>query len=88
MGDYRYDVRIINQDKEVRAKLRGSIRKRSRIKIGDYVIASIRNFQDNVVDIIHVYNDSEKMKLIQYNEITPQKRTQENQQHEIVFEDI
>lgn len=46
--------------------VRGSIKKRCRLKINDIVIIAIREYQDNKVDIIHKYNDDE-MKLLQRN---------------------
>ena len=51
--------------------IRGNMRKRSvnRIFKGDLVLVSLRDFQDNKADIIHLYNHDEVRSLISYNEI-------------------
>ena len=46
--------------------VRGSIKKRCRLKINDIVIIAIREYQDDKVDIIHKYNEDE-MKQLQRN---------------------
>jgi translation initiation factor 1A len=49
----------------------GKLRKKylCRIHKNDIVLVSIRSFQDDKVDIIHVYTDDEKRCLINYQEI-------------------
>lgn len=51
--------------------IRGNMRKRSvnRILKGDLVLVSLRDFQDDKADIIHLYNHDEVRSLISYNEI-------------------
>ena len=51
--------------------IRGNMRKRSvnRIFKGDLVLVSLRDFQDDKADIIHLYNHDEVRSLISYNEI-------------------
>jgi translation initiation factor 1A len=52
-------------DKEVTAMgiIRGAIRKRTRLRAGDIVIVAPREYQDDKVDIVHVYKFDEVKKL-------------------------
>ena len=45
--------------KKVVGYVRGSIKKRCRLKPNDIVIIAIREYQENKVDIIHKYNEEE-----------------------------
>jgi len=67
-GGGRFRVKITMSGKEVLAKLRGSMRggKRKRknfVAVDSVVLVSTRGFQDNVVDIIHVYDHDEVRQL-------------------------
>ena len=77
LGDFRYDLNVPNTGKDVRGRLRGSIRKRTRISIGDCVLFSYREFDEKTVDIIHAYKDDEKSKLMRYGEIKPPENNTE-----------
>jgi len=46
---------ICHDTKERRCRIRGSMRKRKWINVGDYILVSLRDFSDTVVDVIHVY---------------------------------
>ena len=51
--------------------IRGNMRKTTnRVCLKDTVLVSLRDFQENKVDIIHVYNNDEVKSLIDYEEIT------------------
>ena len=77
LGDFRYDLNVPNTGKDVRGRLRGSIRRRTRIKLGDCVLFSYRDYDEKVVDIIHAYNDDERVKLMRYGEIDKPKEEAE-----------
>ena len=49
--------------------IRGSMRKKVWVKTGNIVIVSLREFQDDKCDIIHVYKDEEVKTLIKLGEI-------------------
>lgn len=51
----------------VRGLVRGSVKKRVRLNNGDLVLLSIRDFQNNVVDILVKYSDNEIYKLKKKN---------------------
>jgi translation initiation factor 1A len=79
--------------------IRGNMRKRSvnRINKGDLVLVSLRDFQDDKADIIHLYNQDEVRALIAYNEIEHTLTQNVSGMHiedasddetDIVFEDI
>ena len=80
LGGYRYDIDIYNSDHKrwmstycdvnYRGLLRGSLRKRTRMTLGKVMLVSKRDFQDNIFDIIHVYNDDEHRQLLRYGHIT------------------
>lgn len=77
--------------------IRGNMRKRSvhRIHKGDLVLVSLRDFQDDKADIIHLYTPSEVRSLVAYNEIEQSLTTSglveecvSNDEDDVVFEDI
>lgn len=49
--------------------IRGSMRKREWISVGDLVLVSLRGFQDDKVDIVFKYNDNEVRMLRKWGEI-------------------
>jgi|TARA_Y100000389_G_scaffold203030_1_gene250166 translation initiation factor 1A len=53
--------------KKVIGYVRGSIKKRCRLKTNDIIIIAIREYQDNKVDIIHKYNEDEMKSLLRNN---------------------
>jgi translation initiation factor 1A len=58
LGNRWFDVEC--QDGILRkCQVRGSMRNRKFVNIGDVVIVSLRDFQDKKADIIHVYNGDE-----------------------------
>ncbi|KAJ2331332.1 Translation initiation factor 1A, partial [Coemansia sp. RSA 2681] len=57
-------------DKETRiAQIRGSMRKKVWINVGDIILVSLRDFQDNIADIILKYNPDEARDLKTYGEL-------------------
>ena len=44
-------------------KIRGSMRKREWVRVGDVVLVGLRDFQDNKADVIHKYTDAEVHRL-------------------------
>lgn len=68
LGDGRFTVRLNMQNKEVVGRLRGKFRHgaskhTNRVDIDTVVLVGIRDYQDNIVDIIHVYDASEVRQL-------------------------
>ena len=80
LGGYRYDIDVYNSDHNrwmstytdvnYRGLLRGSLRKRTKMTLDKVMLVSKRDYQDNIFDIIHVYNDDENRQLLQYGHIT------------------
>lgn len=56
-------------------KIRGNMSKRRKvwISVGDYVLVSLRDFQDDKGDVIWKYNKDEVKQLVKYNEIVQDK---------------
>lgn len=68
LGNGRFSVRLNMQNKEVIGRVRGKFRKGSKksanwVDINTVVLVGIRDFQDGIVDIIHVYDQSEVRQL-------------------------
>jgi initiation factor 1A len=62
-GDGRY--LIMCYDKVSRkAKVRGALRQKSRLEKGGLVLISTREFQDTHSDILYIYTDDDKEKLV------------------------
>jgi len=68
LGDRRMSV-ILPDSTEILAVIPGRFRKRCWMSVGDIVLISRRDFQDNRVDIIHKYKTEELRKLLKLNEI-------------------
>jgi translation initiation factor 1A len=68
LGDRR--ILIMLPDKsESMAIIPGKFRKRCWIKVGDVIIISRREYQDNKLDVIHKYSDCETRNLAKEKEI-------------------
>ena len=60
----------LTDEREVLGIIRGKMRRKVWISSGDIVLVSLREFQDNKVDILMKYSDDHVRKLVQYGEIT------------------
>jgi translation initiation factor 1A len=64
------NVRVECADKEERdAHIRGAFRKKVWMRVGDLVLVSLRDYQDNKADVIHVYKPDEMRMLKSYQEL-------------------
>ena len=68
LGSCHFEV-LCTDEKTRRCKIRGSIRKRCRIKLEDFVIVALREFDDTTGDIIHKYSSDEVRSLQKEKEI-------------------
>ena len=60
-------------------QIRGQMRKRVWINIGDIVLVSLREFQDSKADIIHKYTPDEARSLKAYGELPANVRPNETE---------
>jgi translation initiation factor 1A len=67
-GDSRFTVQTID-GKDLLGKVRGKMRKKVYVNIGDIVLVSLRDFQKSKCDIIHKYNAKEVRDLKIYKEL-------------------
>ena len=97
LGNGRFSIRLNLQNKEVIGRLRGKFRKGSQKKknwvdVGTVVLVSVRDFEDNNVDIIHVYDDAETRILKKNGDIVFDSNREEvedtTEDDVFVFEDI
>ena len=83
-GEYRLKVtRQEEVKKDQIALIRGSIRKRCRIEVGNVILVSLREFEERKVDIIHAYKHDDVNTLRRQNKL-PQSKIFENEIHVIV----
>lgn len=70
---------ICSDGKTRMCKIRGSMSKRRKvwISVDDYVLISLRDFQDDKADVIWKYNKDEVKQLIKYGEIESEKEKEE-----------
>lgn len=61
------------------AVIRGSMRKKIWIKLNDYVLVGLRDFQDNKCDIIGKYSDEDVRNLRAYGELEMQEKKEEEE---------
>jgi translation initiation factor 1A len=62
-GDGRYELMCYDKKKRL-GILRGSLKRKTRISKSDLVLVSLRNFQDDKCDIVAVYTQLDKDKLV------------------------
>ena len=67
-GNCRFDV-ICSDGKNRAAILCGSMRKRKYVQLNDKVLVSLRDFQDDVCDIIDNYDENNVRKLKEANKL-------------------
>jgi len=88
LGNCRLRVTCTDGKKRI-GHIRGKMKKRVWITRGDYVLVSLRDFQDEKADIIMKYKQDEVEKLKKYNEIpSDQVETEEVETVEVNVEDI
>ena len=66
LGNCRYKVKLNMSEKEVVGRLPGRMRKHKKecwVELNSVVLVSLRDFQEEIVDILHVYTDAEVRKL-------------------------
>jgi len=97
LGNGRFSIRLNLENKEVIGRLRGKFRhgsqkKKNWVDVGTVVLISVRDFEDNNVDIIHVYDDAETRILKKNGDIVFDSNREEvedtTEDDVFVFEDI
>ena len=68
LGNCRFEL-IDNNNKTYLGILRGNMKKKVWIRKDNIVLCSLRQYEDNKVDIFHKYNDFEVQQLIKIKEI-------------------
>ena len=83
LGNCRFEC--ICQDGTTRLGcIRGGMRKRVWLKVGEWVLVSLRDFQDNKCDIIHKYSESDVNQLKKIGAITGNIETELTMGEDIV----
>lgn len=62
LGSGRFNVILPNKETRM-AILRGKMKKRKWVNVGDLILVSIREYQDDKVDILHCYSNDEFKQL-------------------------
>ena len=69
LGNGRYDVECFDGKKRL-AHARGNLKKKKIfVKVGNVIVVSLREFEDNKCDILYVYNSKEIKSLKRLGEI-------------------
>ena len=83
LGDCRIEVHCIDEDgflyKKRIGKIRGKMKRRCWINKGDFVLVSLRDYQDDKADIIHKYEFDEIIRLKNLKEISEMIKTNDEQ---------
>jgi len=94
LGNCRVTVSYVDPKKgviEILSKMRKTLkRKKQWVKVGNYVLISLRDFEDGKADVIHVYNDQEMNDLKKYgyigSELVPKDK--QSQYEDMEFADL
>ncbi len=68
LGDRKLTV-VLPDSSESMAIIPGKFRKRLWIKVGDVILVSVREFQDNKLDVLYKYTDKEVVELARHAEV-------------------
>jgi translation initiation factor 1A len=84
LGSGRFKIRLNLENKELIGRLRGkfkhgSQKKKNWVEEGTVVLVGIRDFQDDMVDIIHVYDQAEVRILRKENELVEEANREEDE---------
>jgi len=73
LGDSRFELRD-TKSKKRSAHMRGKMKRKVWVAVGDVVLFSLREYQDAKCDIIYKYNDDEVRQLKAYGEIADDEK--------------
>ncbi|KAJ2006128.1 Translation initiation factor 1A [Coemansia sp. RSA 2322] len=76
LGNGRVDVKCFDKVTRI-AQIRGSMRKKVWIGVGDIILLSLRDFQDGMADVILKYNPDEARDLKTYGELPEDTKIEE-----------
>lgn len=76
-GDGRFELRDTQNRKRV-GKVRGTMKRKIWIGPGDWVLVSLREYQEDKCDIVHKYTAEEVTELKAYGEIIEDKKEKED----------
>lgn len=82
-GNCRFDVHCTD-GKERMAIMCGAMKKRKFVNMGDIVLVSLRDFQDDVCDIIDSYDENQAKRLKDMKELPEEMKLEEDNQ----FDDV
>lgn len=87
LGDRRFEIKCVDGKTRL-GKLRGKIRKRKKtwVIVNTWVIVALRDFQDDKVDIIEVFDEEEVRRLEIMGEISIGEKSEEINEN-ITFEE-
>jgi translation initiation factor 1A len=69
LGDGRFECECFEPECNLIGIIRGSMRKRVWLGVGDTILVSFRDFDNSKCDIIHKYTSDESMRLKSFGEI-------------------
>ena len=86
LGNNRFELKFLNGDTILGIK-RKAIKRNQWINAGATVIASLREYQKDKCDIIHLYTDEESRKLRKRGIIVEEETTKEEEENPFEFEE-
>lgn len=86
LGNNRFELKFLNGDTILGIK-RKAIRKNQWINAGATVIVSLRDYQKDKCDIIHLYTDEESKKLRKRGIIVEQEASKDEEENPFDFEE-
>ena len=86
LGNNRFELKFLNGDTILGIK-RKAIRKNQWINAGATVIVSLRDYQNDKCDIIHLYTDEESRKLRKRGIIVEQETSKDEEENPFDFEE-
>ena len=85
LGNNRFELKFLNGDTILGIK-RKAIKRNQWINAGATVIASLREYQKDKCDIIHLYNDEESRQLRKRGIIVEEETSKEEEENPFEFE--
>lgn len=91
LGNGRFKVKLNMSERELVARLPGRMKRHKKdswVELNSVVLVSLRDFQESVVDILQVYNDTEVRRLIKDKEYFEEEGARGGEEEETVEEEI
>jgi len=85
LGDCNVEAECMDGVKRL-CHIRGSIKKKCRILLGDTILVTLRSYQDSKADIVRKYSPEHTRQLIEMKLVSKNKEVEDNVEDDVIFD--